>query len=334
MTEPTSELVKRLDEGTVQHPRRWSGDTHTDLGGSADEEATDALMKEAARRIEALEAEVGKWQQLAKSGGAKCTPEHTWAEWLAEVKADADRRVAEEREACAKIANDYDGFGVEPREMAQLGDASRTCADIALLIRSRSNGAEPTKDNGESSFCSFCGGTGTFDDPARGDDKVIECSWCNGTGDSPRVANGLAASLPRSQRSANDVSESVGKSDWAQKREQLLGWTGSAVLSGDEPFTAETRGDLYSFLCSLIGYLHAGEDLESSQPSHVPDGWQQERERLIEVLKNGVDTIEESWDGLADLDDIIEWTKRARRVLSSSPPAPSPDTSPAPSENA
>lgn len=63
-----NDLVKRLNEGTVQHPRRWSGDTHSDLGGSVDEDATDALMKEAARALEAM-------------------------------KADADRRVEEEREA-------------------------------------------------------------------------------------------------------------------------------------------------------------------------------------------------------------------------------------------
>ena len=47
------------------HPRRWSGDTHDDLGGSIREAETDALMAEAAdlivtlrAQLEAAEAEV------------------------------------------------------------------------------------------------------------------------------------------------------------------------------------------------------------------------------------------------------------------------------------
>jgi len=51
----SNDLVKRLREGSVQHVKRWSGDTHADLGGSCDENQTDKLMSEAADRIEALE---------------------------------------------------------------------------------------------------------------------------------------------------------------------------------------------------------------------------------------------------------------------------------------
>ena len=48
------DIVDRLRCGSVLHPRRWSGDTHFDLGGSVDEDATDAVMDEAADEIERL----------------------------------------------------------------------------------------------------------------------------------------------------------------------------------------------------------------------------------------------------------------------------------------
>jgi len=51
----TSDLLDALKYGCVLHDKRWSGDTHFDLGGSVDEEATDYLMTLAAERIEALE---------------------------------------------------------------------------------------------------------------------------------------------------------------------------------------------------------------------------------------------------------------------------------------
>lgn len=49
-----TDVVEKLHEGIVEHPRRWSGDTHADKGGSADYEATRALMNEAAYEIECL----------------------------------------------------------------------------------------------------------------------------------------------------------------------------------------------------------------------------------------------------------------------------------------
>lgn len=49
-----TDLIERLRNGCVNHPRRWSGDTHADLGGSVDEPATDAVMAEAADAIESL----------------------------------------------------------------------------------------------------------------------------------------------------------------------------------------------------------------------------------------------------------------------------------------
>lgn len=82
---------------------------------------------------------------------------------------------------------------------------------------------------------------------------------------------------PHSVSSAtdSDVDGSSAKTsqanDWANKRAELLGWTGSAVLAGEEDFTPEQLGDLYSFMYSLIGYLHAGEDLErAANPSASP----------------------------------------------------------------
>ena len=51
-------LVEALRYGCVLHPKRWSGDTHDDLGGSIDEAATDALMAQAAAALAEAQAEV------------------------------------------------------------------------------------------------------------------------------------------------------------------------------------------------------------------------------------------------------------------------------------
>lgn len=48
------QLVATLRNGTVQRPKRWTGDTHMDLGGTCDEGATDALMAEAADALHRL----------------------------------------------------------------------------------------------------------------------------------------------------------------------------------------------------------------------------------------------------------------------------------------
>lgn len=45
--------------------------------------------------------------------------------------------VKEEREACARIAQQYDGLGRYPSEGAAYGDASLTQLDIAEAIRNR-----------------------------------------------------------------------------------------------------------------------------------------------------------------------------------------------------
>jgi hypothetical protein len=51
VTAPT--LSERLRLGVIEHLRRWSGDTHDDIGGSVDTDATEALMREAADYIAA-----------------------------------------------------------------------------------------------------------------------------------------------------------------------------------------------------------------------------------------------------------------------------------------
>jgi len=56
----SDDLVKRLRYGIVEHRKRWSGDTHADLGGSVDYDATTDMLHEAAKRIEALEAKLAK----------------------------------------------------------------------------------------------------------------------------------------------------------------------------------------------------------------------------------------------------------------------------------
>ena len=60
MTPPIASLTDRLLEGCVLRPKRWSGDTHDDLGGSIDEEATDALMREAAATLSANAQQQGE----------------------------------------------------------------------------------------------------------------------------------------------------------------------------------------------------------------------------------------------------------------------------------
>ncbi len=45
------DLIERLQAGCVYRPKRWSGDTHDDLGGPIDEAATESLLAEAAEAL-------------------------------------------------------------------------------------------------------------------------------------------------------------------------------------------------------------------------------------------------------------------------------------------
>lgn len=74
----TTDLVRRLRNGCVMHVRRWSGDTHDDLGGTVMEEETDIIMSEAADLIEA---------QAARAKAAETARDVLW-EALDAIKAD------------------------------------------------------------------------------------------------------------------------------------------------------------------------------------------------------------------------------------------------------
>jgi len=56
----SDDLVKHLRSGIVEYRKRWSGDTHGDLGGSVDYDATTDMLFDAADRIEELEATLAK----------------------------------------------------------------------------------------------------------------------------------------------------------------------------------------------------------------------------------------------------------------------------------
>ena len=58
------DLIERLRDGCVLRPKRWSGDTNDDLGGSIDEAATDSLLREAAAALEAAREDADRWRWL------------------------------------------------------------------------------------------------------------------------------------------------------------------------------------------------------------------------------------------------------------------------------
>ena len=62
----SDDLVKRLRYGIVEHRKRWSGDTHADLGGSVDYDATTDMLHEAADRIEELEAKLANAEVIIR----------------------------------------------------------------------------------------------------------------------------------------------------------------------------------------------------------------------------------------------------------------------------
>lgn len=89
-----ADLVKLLRD-RADFRLEWSSEgTDTEDG---------ALMRQAVRAIEALEAEVGKWRKNAADATAQVIMDTD------RLMADADRRVEEEREACAKIAEHFTG---------------------------------------------------------------------------------------------------------------------------------------------------------------------------------------------------------------------------------
>lgn len=95
-----ADIVERLRDGAILHPRRWSGDCHSDLGGSVDEAATDALMSEAAAEIARLRAEVERLKAEAFDAWgrkeAALADRAAIAQRVAEGERDEARRLLEE----------------------------------------------------------------------------------------------------------------------------------------------------------------------------------------------------------------------------------------------
>ena len=92
----SDDLVKRLRYGIVEHRKRWSGDTHADLGGSVDYDATTDMLHEAADRIAELEAELREAQDRSNAFATK--------EYHTEVRAEAaEAKLAKAVEALLNI---------------------------------------------------------------------------------------------------------------------------------------------------------------------------------------------------------------------------------------
>jgi len=100
--------------------------------------------------------------------------------------------------------------------------------------------------------------------------------------------------------------------EWAAKRAELYAWTGSAWLSGDD-VAEDYRPELYSFLCTLIGYLMCGEQAATvlrsiPTPDTLPTGWNsdmgkapRDRTRVLLLLKNPIPNARPDlrrWDGI------------------------------------
>lgn len=69
---------------------------------------------------------------------------------------------------------------------------------------------------------------------------------------------------------AEKASELLGSArEWAEKRSELMQWTGSAWIAGEA--TDDLRRECYSFLCGLIGWLQSAEDAAAalSQGGHA-----------------------------------------------------------------
>lgn len=89
-----TDLIERLRNGCVNHPRRWSGDTHDDLGGSVDEPATNAVMAEAADALESLHNSaplmlLADIRFACGDNGKRMQDE--LVEYIRELRADSDR---------------------------------------------------------------------------------------------------------------------------------------------------------------------------------------------------------------------------------------------------
>lgn len=61
-----------------------------------------------------------------------------------------------------------------------------------------------------------------------------------------------------------ELADEIGEpGEWAAKLNELASWTGSAWIDGGYS-EGDLRGDLYKFLCDLLGYLSCGEEAARS----------------------------------------------------------------------
>ena len=66
MTTPSDDLIEQARAGAPLRPKRWSGDTHADLGGSIDEDATDELLNALADEIKRLRSALRQHETFAE----------------------------------------------------------------------------------------------------------------------------------------------------------------------------------------------------------------------------------------------------------------------------
>lgn len=98
-----------------------------------------------------------------------------------------------------------------------------------------------------------------LEDSDRRADDLIASAWPDYADQYAALLPAAPTSAPTARTSNHALLEALGQpEDWAEKLAELYTWTGSAWVSGDEG--AERPAGLSTFLCSLIGYLVAGED--------------------------------------------------------------------------
>lgn len=87
-------------------------------------------------------------------------------------------------------------------------------------------------------------------------------------GEGPKLADMMAAlsaspALPSQMVGVTNfvLQDEIGEpEEWKSAHDELASWTGSAFLAGEKVDNdAELKGELYSFLCKLLGYLACGE---------------------------------------------------------------------------
>lgn len=100
----------------------------SDFDTAVEEHAVE-IQKEADARVADAEKRLAEMEEIARNGLAKCTPEHSWAEWLAEWKGRAEAAEAKvaELEAQAK-AEAKTGAEPDPAKDTPKADGKKPAA--------------------------------------------------------------------------------------------------------------------------------------------------------------------------------------------------------------